>query len=119
MQHGPAEAGFPALSDALVNIRATLSAACSAGVIGPDDEARLIRAAQAVFFKQRSWERILDGDPAAAALRPFLSAHAIDIKQADARALVAAILAHDGTPPPPPDVPDTFLLQALLTRLRA
>ena len=53
--HGPAEQGYPALSEAMVNIRATLDAASEAGVIGPATTDALVRLAKARFYGDRSY----------------------------------------------------------------
>ncbi|HEV7265747.1 MAG TPA: TfuA-like protein [Falsiroseomonas sp.] len=104
--HGPAEAGFPACSEALVNIRATLEAAEAAGVIGAAEAAALLDTARALHFADRDWPRLLEeaeAVPAAAreALREWLPAGRMDRKRTDARAMLevmACILAHDPAP---------------------
>ena len=45
--HGPAEVGYPALSEAMVNIRRTLAEAAAAGIIGAEIRAALESGAAA------------------------------------------------------------------------
>jgi hypothetical protein len=115
--HGPAEAGYPACSEAMVNVRATLDAAAATGVISGPSRAGLFRAAKALHFEERDWPSLLaaasTGDralPAAelAALRGWLPSRRVDLKHGDARAmlgLVARWLAQD---PAPMEVGYTF-----------
>jgi hypothetical protein len=107
--HGPAELGFPPLSTALVDIRASLAAAAEAGVIAAATRDQLLAAAKALFYHERS----LDGLPALgrdlglpegemAALERWLPAGRVEQKRADALAMLEAmrdLLAED--PPPP------------------
>jgi hypothetical protein len=83
--HGPAESGYLILSDALVNIQATLAAAERSGVIGARCAARLRELARATFYAERSYRRLLadaeaTGMPAAelAALRDWLPTGRVD-----------------------------------------
>lgn len=39
--HGPEEAGFPPVTEAMINVRATLEAARAAGVLAAADAARI------------------------------------------------------------------------------
>jgi hypothetical protein len=55
--HGPAGRGYPAMSEPMVNIRATVAKAVAAGVIGPASAARVIGCAKDTFYQERS----LDG----------------------------------------------------------
>lgn len=82
--HGPAELGYPAVTEAMVNIRATL-AACGA-------DPALTAAAKALFYKERTWERVLAGVDAAAAAD--ILARRVDLKREDAHSVLAAAVAH-------------------------
>jgi hypothetical protein len=104
--HGPAELDFPALSDAMVDLRETLAAAERAGVI-----TRALRDALAGAFKRRFYHhRSFDALPevlnevgadaaAAAALLNWLPEGRIAQKRADALALLERLAA--GRPPAP------------------
>jgi len=103
--HGPAAAGYPAISEAMVNIRRTLAAAARAGVIGPEARARLAAAAKALYYPDRSWDRLLDtacgcgvAREAVAALEAWLPEGRVDRKRADALVLLEhmAAVAADG-----------------------
>ena len=58
--HGPAELGYPALSEAMVNIRRTLSDALSDSVIGQASYERLEELAKALPYKDRSYANLMD-----------------------------------------------------------
>jgi hypothetical protein len=96
--HGPAEAGWIALSEALVDIRATLRAAQSAGVLDARDAATLLALSQGLYYPDRSWDRLLPlaaarglDEGALAALRAWLPAGRVSQKRADAIALLQAL----------------------------
>lgn len=93
--HAPAENGYRPLSDAMVNIRATLAAAEAQGVIGPAARAALLLSAKARFYAERTYARMLaDGaerglDPRELdALAAWLPRGAVDQKRADALAML-------------------------------
>ncbi len=58
--HGPADSGWLQLTDALVDMRCTLSAAEAAGILDPDSLARLLDLAKATFYTERTYTRLLD-----------------------------------------------------------
>lgn len=94
--HGPAELGYPPLSEALVNIRATL-AAIVPSVISPDEHDSLIAHAKACYFPERSFASLLEAGPAAwsddrrAALAHYLRQSRIDLKRRDAIAALKSV----------------------------
>lgn len=109
--HGPAELGYAPLSEALVNIRATLDGAVAAGRIAADLGRDLADAAATLFYADRSLEAMCrvhvaqSGAALPAAELRWLAEHRIDQKAEDARALLETIgrdLAQ-GTLPQPPD----------------
>src|SRR6185503_8566658 len=57
--HGAAEHGFVAMSEAMVNIRATLAAAAGAGVVAPATAQALVDLAKRVFYPERGYPRLL------------------------------------------------------------
>jgi hypothetical protein len=68
--HGPAELGYPCLSEAMVNIRRTLSDAMAEGIIGDGTRRRLEILAKQCPYRDRSYARMLAEarvDPALAA----------------------------------------------------
>lgn len=106
--HGPAEIGYPPVTDAMVNIRATLSAAVGEHVVAADWAERLVGIAKSLFYKERTYQALLAAAAAsgldAAALRRFaawLPAGRVDQKQRDALAMLEAITAllAAGVPP--------------------
>lgn len=86
--HGPAEAGFPAVTVPMVNVRATLDAAVAAGVISRAEADKHTAAAKAVHYKDRTWATAFSG---ASDLATWASENAVDQKRVDALALLAAI----------------------------
>ncbi len=108
MVHGPAESGYLAVSEAMVNIRCTLAAAERAGMIVTETRARLVAIAKALFFPERSYELLLDRARAAelpdrelAALAAWLPTGRVNQKRADALAMLESMrrfLAQDPAP---------------------
>ena len=123
--HATAEWGFRSLSDAMVNIRATLAAARDTGVIDADLHDTLVGLAKGRFYPERSYPQLLDDateagiDPAAvSALRTFLRTGAIDQKREDAIALLSHIRDNGVTPPPAHTVTRSHPFEALYHRDR-
>ncbi len=56
--HGPEEAGFIALTEPLVNVRATCRAALAEGILDDSETSATIDAARSLFYKQRTWREI-------------------------------------------------------------
>jgi hypothetical protein len=102
--HGPAEAGWPVVGEAMVNVRVTLDAAVEEGVVAESAAVALAGVAKGIFYKDRSWDRILAAaeavvDAAAlAALRRWLPSGRVDQKRRDAVALLEAVAAHAPDP---------------------
>lgn len=57
--HGPAELGYPSLSEAMVNIRRTLADAAQEGVIPAATARRLESIAKALPYRERGYGRML------------------------------------------------------------
>jgi hypothetical protein len=95
--HGPAEAGYPALSLPMANVRFTLEAAQANGVIDAEGASRVVAAAKAIFYARRDWTAILRAaqtDVASGSLqrlRDWLPGGYVDAKRADALAMLAEI----------------------------
>ena len=106
--HGPEELGYPPLTDAMVNIRATLADAVRGGVLEPEPAARLIEITKSIFYKERTYDVLSQAaaspgmPPAAArAFTAWLPTGRVDQKRLDAEALLRAIRAHLAANPPP------------------
>jgi hypothetical protein len=99
--HGPEELGYPAVTEAMVNIRVTLDKAIADRVIDQPLGDRLTKIGKTLFYKERSWDEILRL-AAGGGLPPmpldnfaiWLRAGTIDQKRADASEMTAAIRAH-------------------------
>jgi hypothetical protein len=106
--HGPEELGYPPLTEAMVNIRATVAEAERRGILAPEQGERLAVIAKALFYKERTSEAIVraaveSGMPAAR-LRDFIAwlpQGRVDQKRLDAEAMLEAIRAHLATDAPP------------------
>jgi len=99
--HGPEELGYPPLTEAMVNIRATVDAAARDGVINVVLAARLAEIAKGLFYKERSYAAVIEAAAAAGSpgeplgrLAEWLPAGRVDQKRADAEAMLAAIRDH-------------------------
>jgi hypothetical protein len=106
--HGTEEHGYRALSDALVNLRASWLRAEAERVITGRTRQVLERVAQGLFYPERTLLRVLAGareDGVTAeehdALMAWWPEHAVDQKREDALALLRLMRAHATTPPPP------------------
>lgn len=97
--HGPAELGCRPLSDAMVDLRATLLRAEQAGMVDRAERDRLAGLMKALHFPDRSHARLAAA--AGPALRAWMSANAASLKADDARALLRTLR----TPHPPPSPP--------------
>ena len=98
--HGPADSGYIAVSEAMVNIRCTLAAAERAGVIDARTRERLAGRAKALFFPERTYARLLEEAPLPA-LEAWLPAGRVNRKRADAVAMLEAMRAFLETDPGP------------------
>ena len=89
--HGPAECGFRAISEPMVNIRATLGLARAEGILGDDMMSALIAIAKSLFYKERSYSVLLRCGLEAGLsagkieeLRAWLPTNRVDQKKQDA-----------------------------------
>jgi hypothetical protein len=93
--HGPAELGYLPLSEPLVNISATLARLCGAGRITAAECEGLAISARSLFFKQRSYKRIVDAAPLPAERKAeilsFMKHEAVNVKRDDALLLLDMI----------------------------
>lgn len=98
--HGPPETGYVALSEAMVNIRASLVRAEAENVIEAGTRDALADLAKGLLYHERGYDRLLQlaaeaGMPASQIepLRAWLPAGRIDQKRLDAQAMLAAMQA--------------------------
>ena len=99
--HGPEALGYPAVTEAMVNIRATLEQAVAEGVVTQPLACRFGEIGKALFYKERSWEAMFQRAAAAghppgplAELAAWLPSRQVDRKRGDALEMIAAIRAH-------------------------
>jgi hypothetical protein len=112
--HLPAEHGFRAVSDALVDLRDGLARAARAGVISARARDRLIELARARFYRERSWAQLLGDARAAGVPTGRLATWPKPSRKADdARLLLRRLAADRGRRPPHLAVPRTWALRRL------
>jgi hypothetical protein len=99
--HGPEELGYPPLTEAMVDIRATLAAASRAGIIQAAAAACLTGVAKGLFYKERTYAAVFaaagaEGLPGAAlqSFADWLPQGRVEQKRRDAEAMLDAIRAH-------------------------
>lgn len=126
--HGPASTGFGANSEAMVDIRHALQLAVEAGVVPEATATRLVAAAKALHYPERSFPRLLSqareagGDPTVVDdLHAYLPQTRPGVKERDALAVLRAVSAHIDSAPPPLQVPwtleHTVFLEAVKTEV--
>jgi hypothetical protein len=93
--HASGESEFRCLSEAMVNIRATLSAASREGVVSAHTRASLFEIAKSLFYPARSWPALLElgareglSRAELDRLRAWLPGGRIDLKRRDALAML-------------------------------
>jgi hypothetical protein len=104
--HGPAELGYVAVSEALVNVCFTLEALQADGSLSIAEAKKLHTAAARMFFKERTWRRLI----AASDLSPIrkgevndmIRSKAFNQKQVDAFRLLRHMRGTEGMTPQPP-----------------
>jgi hypothetical protein len=96
--HGPEELGYPAVTEAMVNIRATLEKAVAEGVLDTTVATDLTEIGKALFYKERSWEaifRLAASDlQSLAGFAVWLRTGRADQKLIDASNMMAALRVH-------------------------
>lgn len=108
--HAPAALQYRPLTEALVDIEATLEQMAALGLLAPDLADRLRDAARQLHFKARIWPAIVAAAGVPADLLESLATHRVSRKSEDALALIAAIRAL------PENGPGSSLLPAPLNR---
>jgi hypothetical protein len=101
LTNGPAELGYPPLTEAMVDVEATAAHLLAQRLATPAESAHITAVARTIFFADRSLDLLFDHlGPALAAL---YRAHRISQKTRDALELVECLKALQtaaGTPPP-------------------
>jgi hypothetical protein len=97
--HGPPELGYPSLTEALVNVRATLARAAALRIISPATRRLVLASAARLFYKERTWERVLSTaglegvEPAEAEhFARWIKTGRVDLKRRDATKLMQVLL---------------------------
>jgi len=101
VMHGPEELSYVPVTEAMVNIRATIDRAHQLGVIEPGLAAALVRIAKSQFYKNRTYEAVI-GTAAEHGLAPealerfvrWLPDGQVDQKRIDAVNLLETVTAH-------------------------
>jgi hypothetical protein len=105
--HGPAEDRYRMSSEAMVNIRATVALARAESVLDASAATRVLDAAKARFYPERSWPRILDDvgvDTLPAGFAAWVRTHRVDQKRLDAQEMLRTMAADLAAGVPPPQV---------------
>jgi hypothetical protein len=99
--HGPAELGYPPLTEAMVNIRATLASATQDRIVSRGAAMNLTAIAKQLFYKDRTYEAMLQSAAEfgmnadeLTGLTGWLPQGRIDQKRLDAQAMLDAIGSH-------------------------
>jgi hypothetical protein len=104
--HGPAECGYRALSEAMVNIRYTLAAAEGTGLISPATGLALTCIAKGLFYPERAYPLVLRrgaeqgiSEDELARLREWLPRGQVNQKRDDALAMLQLMRRRLAGPP--------------------
>jgi hypothetical protein len=108
--HAPPDLGYGPTSEAMVNIRATLERARVQGVLSDEASRALEAAAKARHFPERSFDALIEMAPtcgvppeAVATFEDWLPTGRVDLKRADALAMLATMQGCDRGPPAMPE----------------
>jgi hypothetical protein len=102
--HGPAESGYRAGSEPLVNMRATLARAEEEGILSSAAREDLLAVAKGMHYTERSYPRMLEVAAGAVderivrSLRSWVGQGAVDQKAADAVAMLVRMREEEGAP---------------------
>jgi hypothetical protein len=99
--HAPEQVDYVQVTEAMVNVRATIDRALQLGVVEPTLAAALVPIAKSLFYKDRTYEAILKAATeqglAPEALHRFASwlpDGQVDQKRIDAGEMLQAVMAH-------------------------
>jgi hypothetical protein len=108
--HGDESTAYHPLSEAMVNIRATVAEAQRDDVVSENSASRLVALAKALYYPERAYARLVrlasaEGIPAreVEAFQAFVRTRRVDQKRLDALAMLRAIreCCEAGAPPEP------------------
>jgi hypothetical protein len=106
--HAPAELQYRPLTEAMVDVRATVAAAARAAVVAVSTANRITRVAKQIFFKERTWTKILTAARKAGvatraidSLTEWLPTNRSHQKTSDALAMLDSMRAFMATNPAP------------------
>jgi hypothetical protein len=124
--HAPEEMGWTPLTEALVNVEATLRRFRKLGAVTEDEVARLDASARALFFKERTYRRILahaglDRGERGRRLAELIRHCRVDVKREDALTLVGYLSYLEPTRQAPPahwSLESTYTFRLTLERAR-
>lgn len=91
LTNGPAELGFPPLTEAMVDVEATAAHLAAIGLVPPETAAAIVASARAIFFADRTVDAIFG--PLGPGLLALYRTHRVGQKTADALALVETLKA--------------------------
>jgi hypothetical protein len=98
LRHGPQELGYVALSEPMVNIRASLDSAVAAGVVEGALASEISALAKAMYFPDRTWENVFAEAKSHGVntadllqLRSWLKFGCVDQKHLDALEMLSAM----------------------------
>ena len=101
IMHGPKELEYIQLTEAMVNVRATIAEAFKLGIVAQPTATALLGTAKSLFYKDRTYEAIISTARAQGMSPNDLSRFAawlpdgkVDQKRLDALAMVAAMTEH-------------------------
>ncbi len=113
--HGPQDMGYVALSEPMVNIRATLTKAVNKGVLTSRLANKLCERAKQTYYRERSWEALLTVPKSkkkqSSQIRDFkdwLPDGKVDAKRDDALAMLREIEEFSASDPAPNSVDYSF-----------
>lgn len=113
--HGPAELGYVAASEAMVNIRATLAHALTAGIVSARTHDELVSLAKSLYYPRRDYQYVLGlakkaqlEDAELQAFRAWLPQGRVDRKREDALAMLRNMAEFLRNSPEPKRVAYTF-----------
>lgn len=103
--HAPRELGYVPLSEALVNVEATIDELGRLKLVDPDERRKLTASGRAIFFKRRTMPQVAAGaglGGRSGEVAALLSRHKVDQKRVDAFMLVDRLCRLDPVRAPQP-----------------
>ena len=96
LTNGPADLGFPPLTEAMVDVDATASHLAALGLVTPAEAAAIIATARGIFFADRTADAIFErlDHPRAADLSRLYATHRVSQKTRDALELLELMKSH-------------------------